>query len=106
MNAWIALALAIALEVAATLSLKAAGGGHVVASVVVAVGYLSSFALLAFVLRTIEIGTTYAIWAGAGTALIALIGMVALGEAATAVRIGSLALIVAGVVGLNLSGAH
>ena len=106
MNAWVALVLAILMEVAATLSLKAAGGGNVPAGAVVVVGYLGSFVLLAIVLRTIEIGTTYAIWAGAGTALIAAIGMVALGEAVTAVKVGSLALIVVGVVGLNLTGAH
>lgn len=106
MNAWLALVLAILLEVMATLSLKAAGGGSLLASAVVAVGYLGSFALLAVVLKTIEVGTTYAIWAGAGTALIAAIGMVALGEAVSAVKVGSLALIVAGVIGLNLTGAH
>ena len=106
MNAWVALVLAILMEVAATLSLKAAGSGSIPASVVVVVGYLGAFALLAVVLRTMEVGTTYAIWAGAGTALVAAIGMVALGEAVSAVKIGSLALIVFGVIGLNLSGAH
>lgn len=106
MNAWVALVLAILLEVCATLSLKAAGGGSVPAIVAVVIGYLGSFVLLAIVLKSIEIGTTYAIWAGAGTALIATIGMIALGEAVTAVKLGSLALIIAGVVGLNLSGAH
>ncbi len=106
MNPWIALVLAILMEVAATLSLKAAGAGNVAAGAVVAVGYLGSFALLAIVLKSIEVGTTYAIWAGAGTALIAAIGMVALGEAVNAVKVGSLALIILGVVGLNLSGAH
>jgi small multidrug resistance pump len=106
MNAWIALVIAILMEVAATLALKAAGGGSVPAMAVVAVGYLGSFVLLAIVLRTIEIGTTYAVWAGAGTALIAAIGMALLGEAVTVVRVASLALIIAGVVGLNLSGAH
>lgn len=106
MNAWVALVLAILLEVAATLSLRSAGTGSVPAIAVVVVGYLGSFVLLAIVLRSIEIGTTYAVWAGSGTALIALIGMVALGEAVSAVKLGSLALIIVGVVGLNLSGAH
>lgn len=106
MNAWIALLFAILLEVAATLSLKAAGNGSAPAIAAVAVGYVGSFVLLAYVLRTIEVSTTYAVWAGAGTALVAAIGMVILGEAVTALKVGSLALIVAGVVGLNLSGAH
>lgn len=104
--AWIALTTAILLEVTGTLFLKSAGTGNPGAIAVVTVGYLGSFVLLAYVLRTIEIGMTYAIWAGAGTALIAAIGMVALGEAVTAVKVGSLALIVLGVVGLNLAGAH
>lgn len=106
MNAWLALVLAILSEVAATLSLKAAGGGSLPASAVVVAGYLISFVLLAVVLRDIEIGTAYAVWAGAGTALIAAIGMIVLGEAATTLKVASLALVVLGVVGLNLSGAH
>ncbi len=106
MNAWVALVLAILSEVAATLSLKAAGAGSAAASVLVVAGYLVSFALLAVVLRDIEVGTAYAVWAGAGTALIAAIGMLALGEAATTLKLASLALVVLGVAGLNLSGAH
>jgi small multidrug resistance pump len=101
------LALAIAAEVAATLSLRASDGfTKLVPGVVVVLGYAASFALLAIVLKHIAVGTTYAIWAGAGTALIAVIGMVALGEPATALKLGSIALIIAGVIGLNVSGAH
>lgn len=106
MNAWVALVLAILMEVAATLSLKAAGAGSLPAIAVVALGYLGSFGLLALVLRSIEVSTTYAVWAGAGTALIAAIGMLVLGEAVSTLKVGSLALIVVGVVGLNLAGAH
>lgn len=76
------------------------------ATVVVVAGYLASFVLLAVVLRSIEVGTTYAIWAGAGTALVATIGIVALGEAVSAAKLASLGLIVVGVIGLNLAGAH
>lgn len=106
MNAWLALVIAILSEVAATLSLKSAGGGSVAAIAVVVVGYVASFALLTVVLRDIEVGTAYAVWAGAGTALVAAIGMAALGEAVTMIRLASLALVVLGVVGLNLAGAH
>jgi small multidrug resistance pump len=99
------LAIAIAVEVAATLSLRASDGfTRLLPSVLVVIGYAVSFFLLALVLRDISVGTTYAIWAGAGTAAIAIIGIVALGEPATALRLGSIALIVAGVVGLNLAG--
>jgi small multidrug resistance pump len=101
------LALAIAAEVAATLSLRASDGfTKLLPSVVVVLGYGVSFALLAIVLKHIAIGTTYAIWAGAGTAAIAVIGIVALGEPATALKVGSILLIIAGVIGLNLGGAH
>ena len=106
MNAWIALTFAILAEVAATVALKSAGEGSVPATVVVVAGYLASFVLLAVVLRSIEVGTTYAIWAGAGTALVAAIGILALGESVNPAKLASLALIISGVIGLNLAGAH
>ena len=101
------LTLAIAAEVAATVSLRYSEGfSRLMPSIVVVVGYATSFYLLSLILRELSVGTTYAIWAGAGTAAIALIGVVVLGEPVTALKVASLALIVAGVVGLNLSGAH
>ncbi len=51
-------------------------------------------------------GTAYAIWAGVGTALIAAIGMVFLGESASALKVLGVLLVIAGVVVLNLGGAH
>jgi small multidrug resistance pump len=72
----------------------------------VVLGYAASFYLLSQILRELSVGTTYAIWAGAGTAAIAVIGIVLLGEPATVVKLASIALIIAGVIGLNLSGAH
>ena len=71
---------------------------------IVVVGYATSFYLLSLILKELSVGTTYAIWAGAGTAAIAVIGIVALGEPATAIKLASIALIIAGVIGLNLSG--
>ncbi len=107
MPAGILLAIAIASEVAATISLRYADGfTKLVPSVIVVIGYATSFYLLSLILRELSVGTTYAIWAGAGTAAIAVIGIVALGEPATALKIASIVLIVAGVIGLNLSGAH
>ena len=102
------LAIAIATEVAATISLRYSDGlSKPLPSVLVVIGYAISFWLLALVLKELSVGTTYAIWAGAGTAAIAVIGMVALGEPATALKLASIGLIVAGVIGLNLdSGAH
>ena len=101
------LALAIAVEVAATISLRASDGfTKLLPSVIVVIGYATSFYLLSLILRDLSVGTTYAIWAGAGTAAIAVIGIVVLGEPATALKIVSIVLIVAGVIGLNLAGAH
>ncbi|MEZ0293733.1 MAG: multidrug efflux SMR transporter [Solirubrobacteraceae bacterium] len=107
MPAGILLAIAIASEVAATISLRYADGfSRPLPSTIVVLGYALSFWLLSLVLRDIPVGTTYAIWAGAGTAAIAVIGMALLGEPATALKIGSIALIILGVIGLNASGAH
>ena len=100
------LALAIVSEVVATVCLRAAGQGRPLAVAAVVIGYLASFVLLALVLKRIEVSTAYAIWAGAGTALVAVIGMSAFGEPATLAKVGSISLIIAGVVGLNLAGAH
>ena len=107
MPAGILLAIAIASEVAATISLRYADGfSRPLPSTIVVLGYALSFWLLSLVLRDIPVGTTYAIWAGAGTAAIAVIGMALLGEPATALKVGSIALIILGVIGLNASGAH
>ena len=107
MPAGLLLALAIAVEVAATLCLRASDGfSKPLPSIAVVVGYVFSFWLLALVLKHISVGTAYAIWAGAGTAAVAVIGMIALNEPATALRIGAIALIVVGVIALNLAGAH
>jgi small multidrug resistance pump len=101
------LTAAIASEVTATIALRYSHGfSELVPSAIVVVGYAISFLLLSLVLRELSVGTTYAIWAGAGTAAIAVIGIVALGEPATALKLASIALIIAGVIGLNLSGAH
>jgi small multidrug resistance pump len=104
---YLTLAGAIAAEVAATTAMKYSEGfSKLWPALLTAVGYLLSFLLLAQTLKTVGIGTAYAIWAGTGTAAIALIGLVLFGEALTPVRIAGILLIVAGVVLLNLGGAH
>ncbi len=103
---YVTLAGAIAAEVLATTALKYTDGFHRLwPSAVTVVGYLVSFALLAQTLRSMEVGTVYAIWSAAGTAAIAAIGIVFLGEAATAAKVVGIALVIAGVVVLNLGGA-
>jgi small multidrug resistance pump len=107
MYAGIILTLSILSEVAATLALRASHGfTRPLPAVIVVLGYAASFVGLALVLKRMDVSLVYAIWAGAGTALVAAIGMLALGEATTALKIASIGLIVAGVIGLNLGGAH
>ena len=65
---------------------------------------LVSFALLTAALRELEVGPAYAVWTGIGAAGAATVGVVFLGEAASAMKLVSIALIVVGAVGLNLSG--
>lgn len=101
------LSIAILSEVAGTLALKHTDGfTRLLPSSAVVIGYGLSFWMLALVLKQLPIGLTYAVWAAVGTALIAAIGMFAYGEPATTLKLLSLGLIIAGVVGLNLAGSH
>ncbi|MGC3000533.1 DMT family transporter [Streptomyces sp. G35A] len=104
---YLLLAGAIAAEVGATTAMKYSEGfSKLWPSLLTLCGYVISFALLAQTLRTVSVGTAYAIWAGVGTAAIATIGMVFLGEGMTLARAAGIALIIIGVVVLNLGGAH
>ena len=106
--AWIFLAGAIASEVVATAALKLSSGlTRPTPSVVVAVGYLLSFALLGQALKLqLQVSVAYAIWSGVGTAAITVIGMLLLNEPLTAGKAIGIALVIGGVVVLNLAGAH
>jgi small multidrug resistance pump len=106
--AWIFLAGAIASEVVATASLKLSNGlTRPAPSVVVAVGYLLSFVLLAQALKLqLQVSVAYAIWSGVGTAAITVIGILLLNEPLTAGKALGIALVIGGVVMLNLAGAH
>jgi quaternary ammonium compound-resistance protein SugE len=72
-------------------------------SVIFAVAMVASMAGLGFALRTLPVGTAYAVWVGIGAVGTAIYGIVALEESASAVRLVCLGLIVAGVVGLKLA---
>jgi small multidrug resistance pump len=99
------LATAIAFELIATASLKSSDGfTRPLASVLTVVGYAVSFYLLSLTLKRMEVGAVYAIWSGAGTALMALIGFWIFEETLPPMKVLSIALIVIGVVGLNLVG--
>lgn len=65
---------------------------------------LVSFGLLTLALRHLDVGPAYAVWTGLGAAGTAIIGMIMLGEATSALKIVSIGLVVAGAIGLNLSG--
>jgi quaternary ammonium compound-resistance protein SugE len=65
---------------------------------------LISFGLLTIALRKLEVGPAYAVWTGIGAAGTALVGMAVLGESVSVLKLISIGLILAGVIGLNLSG--
>lgn len=105
--AMVLLMAAIGIEVISTALLpKADGFTQPVWSAVVVVGYGLSIWLLTLVVRTLPVSVAYAIWAGVGTALVAVVGVMFLDEPLGWVKALSLAMIVGGVVGLNLAGAH
>jgi small multidrug resistance pump len=105
--AYVTLACAIVSEILATTSMKYSDGfSRLWPSLGTALGYLLAFGLLAQTLKSMSVGTAYAIWSGAGTAVIAAIGMVFLGESTSALKILGVLLVIAGVVVLNLDGAH
>ncbi|MEA2282187.1 MAG: small multidrug resistance pump [Solirubrobacteraceae bacterium] len=107
MPSGVILSIAIVTEVAATVSLRFVNGfANPLPSAVVVIGYGISFWMLALVLHRLPLGLTYAVWSAAGTALVAAIGIFAFGEGATTLKLASLALIIMGVVGLNLAGSH
>jgi small multidrug resistance pump len=100
---WLYLALGIVFEVLGTVSMKYAEGfTKLWPSILVFVFYAASLALLVLVLEGYEVSIAYAIWAGAGTALIATIGIIFFNEPLTAAKVISILLIIAGIVGLEL----
>jgi small multidrug resistance pump len=104
---WLLLTAAIALEVAGTTSMKLSYGfSRLVPSLLVFVFYAISFVAFSIALKKIEVSIAYAIWAGIGTAAIALIGILFFKESLTALKLLSIGLIIAGVIGLNLGGAR
>ncbi|HEY3683874.1 MAG TPA: multidrug efflux SMR transporter [Streptosporangiaceae bacterium] len=105
---WLVLAAAIACEVVATSALKYSEGfSRLIPSIAVVLGYGGAFVLLGIALKMkMPVSVAYAVWAGAGTAAIALIGVVALHEPVTAMKTAGIALIIGGTVLLNLGGAH
>lgn len=100
---WLFLLAAILSEVTATSSLKASAGfTKVIPSVIVVVGYALSFYFLSLVLKAIPIGIAYAVWAGLGIVLLALVGWIVFGQALDTPAMIGIALILAGVIVMNV----
>jgi small multidrug resistance pump len=100
---WIYLALGIIFEVLGTVCMKYAEGfSKLWPSVLVFVFYGLSLGLLVLVLEKYEVSIAYAIWASAGTALIAAIGIVFFNEPVSVAKVVSILLIIAGIIGLEL----
>ena len=106
-GAWVLLLGAIGVEVASTAALpRTHGFREPLWTALVLGGYAASIWLLAAVIRHIPVSVTYAVWSGLGTAGIALVGVLLLGERMDLVKAAALLLIVGGVLVLNLHGAH
>ena len=100
---WFYLVLAGLLEIVWAIGLKYTEGfTKLVPSIVTAVAMIASVWFLALALRTIPVGTGYAVWTGIGAVGTAILGIVLFAEPATAARLLSIGLIVAGIVGLKL----
>ena len=105
--AWIYLFFAGVFEVVWATTMKQSDGfTKLMPTLVTGVTMLVSLGLLALALRSLPLGTAYAIWTGIGAIGAFIVGIVAFGEAATLFRIVSVSLIVAGLIGLKLSSGH
>ncbi|HGK5858233.1 quaternary ammonium compound efflux SMR transporter SugE [Klebsiella pneumoniae] len=103
---WIVLFIAGLLEVVWAVGLKYTHGfSRLVPSVITFVAMVASMALLSWAMKTLPVGTAYAVWTGIGAVGAAVTGIVLLGESASAMRIASLVCIVIGIIGLKIS-AH
>lgn len=103
MKAWALLFVAGLLECVWAVALKYTQGfTRLAPSTVFVVAMAGSVYLLAVAVRTLPLGTAYAVWTGIGAAGTAVVGMVAFGEPSSALRLICLALIVSGIVGLKL----
>ena len=104
MNGYIALSISIIFEIFATAMLKMSDGfTNLLPSIAVIIGYGISFYALSISLKTIPLSLAYAIWAGVGTAITALIGVLVWNEFFSLLKLSGLILIIGGVILLNSS---
>jgi small multidrug resistance pump len=96
---WLYLSIAILAEVIATSSLKAAEGfTRLIPSLIVVFGYGTAFYFLSLTLRTMQVGTAYAIWSGVGTVIISIVAWLLYNQKLDAPSILGMALIISGVI--------
>jgi quaternary ammonium compound-resistance protein SugE len=105
--AWVILFIAGLLEMAWALLLKQSENfSRPLPTIGFVISLLLSMFLLAQALKTIPVGTAYAIWTGIGAAGTAIVGMIWLGESRDILKLVSLVLLVAGIIGLRLTSTH
>ncbi|MEH2012932.1 DMT family transporter [Nostoc sp.] len=103
-TSWIYLIAAILFEVSGTTCMKLSQGfTRILPSVLIFVFYGLCFTFLTFALKRLEVSVAYSVWAGLGTILIAIIGIIWFRESATFIKLMSIALIIIGVIGINAS---
>jgi quaternary ammonium compound-resistance protein SugE len=102
--AWIILLLAGLLEIGWAIGLKYTDGfTRLVPTVLTATSMVASVVLLGIAVRTLPLGTAYAVWTGVGMVGTVILGIVLFAEPATAIRLGCISLIIAGIAGLKLT---
>ena len=107
MQVWIFLGLAIAFEVGGTLLLKASNGFENMVLGMAAIGcYSICFWFFAPVLKVLPAGVAYAIWAGVGISMVAILSFVLFKQSLSAAQMAFIGLIITGAIGLNLTTAH
>jgi quaternary ammonium compound-resistance protein SugE len=101
--AWVMLTAAGVLEIVFALAMKASDGfTRPLPALLTVAASISSLVLLSLALRTLPVGSAYAVWTGIGAAGTAIVGIIALGDSAAPVRLLCVALILAGVIGLKV----
>jgi quaternary ammonium compound-resistance protein SugE len=102
--AWLYLILAGLLEIVWAFMMKQSDGfTRPMATIVTLIAMVASVVLLSWAMKTLPLGTAYTIWTGIGAVGAFVVGIVVLGEQATALRVASAAMILAGLVGLKVS---
>lgn len=100
---WLYLSISIVAEVIATSALKASDSfSRVVPTAIVIAGYGTAFFFLTLILNRIPLGVAYAVWSGAGIVLVSIVGAVRFGEIPDAAAMAGIALIICGVVVINV----